>query len=447
MHILPQLRKLEEKYHDTMVVVGVHSAKFDAEKPTANVREAVARYNVRHPVVNDVNFELWKSYSVRAWPTLLFVDPEGKVIGRHEGEFPLDGLDRVISDMIGEFERKGVLSHEALPFQIEAEKQAARPLMFPGKVEWDGDSGQLFIADSNHHRVLITGPDGDVRHVIGSGEAGNEDGGFGGAVLDNPQGMAAHGDSLYIADAGTHTIKHVDLAARRVTTIAGNGQQSLYRHAGGEGRSVPLNSPYDVALRNGHLYIAMAGFHQLWMMDLEAGTVAPFAGDGNEDLKDGLREEARLAQPYGVAAQNSNVFFADSETSAVRVAKIGDRGRVVTLVGVGLFDWGDRDGAGTEARLQHVQGVAAGPDTVFIADTYNHRIKKMSLATLKVTTVAGTGKTGHDDGAAESASFNEPAGVAYAGDILYVADTNNHAIRVIDLAEQTVRTLEITSLE
>ena len=449
MHILPQLRKLEEKYRDTMVVIGVHSAKFDGEKSTANIREAVARYNVRHPVVNDAEFKVWQHYGVRAWPTLMFIDPEGKVIGRHEGEFAVADLDRIFQQMISEYDTKGTLNRALLPFQERAIEVAKRPLEFPGKIEVDAERDRLFIADSNHHRLIVTSLDGQVRVVIGNGETGETSFGsqsFDEAVFDDPQGMAIDGDMVYVGDVGSHTIKRVDLAEKRVVTIAGNGQQSLYRHSGGDALANPINSPYDLGLRNGVLYVAMAGFHQLWSMDLKAGTLEPFAGTGAESIKDGLRMEALLAQPYGVAVQNGNVFFADSETSALRLAKIGEGGRVVTLVGTGLFDFGDVEGVGKQALLQHAQGVAAGQDVLFIADTYNHRIKRMSLATLQVLNLAGSGKRGSADGRVADATFNEPAGLAVAGDRVFVADTNNHAVRVIDTLQGIVTTLELRCL-
>ncbi len=449
MHVLPQLRKLEVKYREKLVVVGIHSAKFDAEKTTGNIAEAVARYNVRHPVVNDINFDIWKHYGVRAWPTLMFIDPEGKVIGRHEGEFAVNDLDRVIGQMIDEYEQDGTINTELLPFQERAIAEESRPLSFPGKIEVDAEADRLFIADSNHHRVIVTSRDGEVETIIGNGEVDDftvAEQSFDQGVFDNPQGIAVDGDTIYVADAGSHTVKRVDLKSKTVQVIAGSGQQSLYRHSGGEALANPLNSPYDLGLRDGILYIAMAGFHQLWSMNLEAGTVEPFAGTGAEALKDGLRVEALLAQPYGLAVQNGNVFFADSETSAVRLAKIGDGGRVVTLIGTGLFDFGDAEGIGKQAVLQHVQGVAMGTDVLFIADTYNHRIKRMSLATLQVLNVAGSGRKGSADGRAQDAAFNEPAGLAVAGNTVWVADTNNHSIRVIDLLENRVSTLELKGL-
>ena len=459
MHILPQLRKLERKFADTLFVIGVHSAKFDTERATENVRAAVNRYNVNHPVVNDVELKVMSAFAARAWPTLMFIDPTGKVIGRHEGEFQLDAMDRVLNAMVEEFDRSGVLSREPVPFKFGAESATHGTLSFPGKVAI-GDDDRLYIADSNHHRVLVASIDGDVEQIIGNGESPlavesfetppgilNPIGStqrFNQPVFDNPQGMVVDGDVLYVSDAGTHTIQRVDLREELVSVVAGTGEQSLIRHAGGDATSYPLNSPYDLAMANGILYIAMAGTHQLWQLDIEQGITSPFAGSGAENIVDDERMKSLLAQPSGLALDGNNLFFADSETSAIRVAKIGDGGRVVTLVGTGLFDFGDYDDIGTKARLQHPQDVAVAPGAVYIADTYNHKIKRMDLATLRITTVAGSGKQGLKDGGASVAQFDEPAGIAYRNGIVYVADTNNHRIRKFDVEASIVETIELS---
>ena len=448
------------KYTDTLFVIGVHSAKFDTERATENVRAAVSRYNVNHPVVNDVELRVMSSFAARAWPTLMFIDPEGKVIGRHEGEFQLEAMDRVLTAMVEEFDRSGVLSPEPVPFEYGSEAKSHGILSFPGKI-LAPDDGNLYIADSNHHRVIITSEDGEVKDIIGNGESplavesievppgilnpiGSE-WGYDGALFDNPQGMTLDGDVLYVADAGTHTIQRVDLTERSVSIVAGTGEQSLIRHAGGEATSLPLNSPYDLEIAEGIVYIAMAGTHQLWQLDINAGTVVPFAGTGAENIVDGSRMEALLAQPYGLALDGNNLFFADSETSAIRVAKIGEGGRVVTLTGTGLFDFGDDDGIGKKALLQHPQDVASAPGAIYIADTYNHKIKRMDLSALRVTTVAGDGKQGWIDGEALSTRFDEPAGIDYRDGIVYVADTNNHRVRRFDVDSGEVSTIELSS--
>jgi len=449
MHILPRLRKLERKYRDSLVVVGVHSSKFPNEKETANIRNAVVRYGIEHPVVNDRDFTVWRSYAVRAWPTLMFIDPQGKVIGKHEGEFELEPFDELVGDMIREFDRLGQIDRKLLPFQLEADRQAARALAYPGKIEADPAGNRLVVADSNHDRLLVLGIDGRVIEAVGAGEPGFSDGSLHDATFNKPQGMAIDGDRIYVADAENHAIRIVDLAEKSVRTIAGTGEQSLYRHAGGDARQNPLNSPYDLALHDGVLYIAMAGFHQLWAMDLDSGRIAPYAGDGGEDIIDGPLAAARCAQPYGVKTDGRLVYFADSETSAIRTAGIGPGATVTTLVGTGLFDFGDSDGTGRKAVLQHCQGLALreerGTTSVYIADTYNHKIKRLTTPDLQVRTIAGSGKAGADDGAGTTASFDEPAGLAILGDQLYVVDTNNHRIRVIDLLSPSyrVRTLEV----
>jgi hypothetical protein len=453
MHVLPQLRKLEVKYADILTVVGVHSAKFNNEKSTENVREAVRRYGIGHPVVNDANFEIWKSYGVRAWPTLMFIGPSGKVMGRHEGEFELDTLVGVLDEMIEENEPSGLFKRGAL--EISPESAGDTPLSFPGKITADVMHDRLIVSDSNHRRLVISDFDGELETVVGNGEsplADDESRGvytgrkFDEPLFDNPQGAVADSDVLYVADAGTHTIVRVDLETKLATTVAGTGDQSLYRHKGGDALKVPLNSPYDISLHNGVLYIAMAGFHQLWSMDVAAGTISPFAGDGGEDIADGLKPQARLAQPYGVEVSNNAVFFIDSETSSVRVAAIAEEGRVVTLVGTGLFDFGDHNGVGKEALLQHPQGLTVHEDTIYIADSYNNKIKSMAIGSLQVKTVAGSGKAGTSDGAVDQAEFNEPAGVVIVGNRIYVADTNNHLIRVINTYSGEVSTLELKGL-
>ena len=461
MHILPQLRKLEKKYSDSLFVIGVHSAKFETERATENVRTAVNRYNVNHPVVNDVELRVMSAFAVRAWPTLMFIDAEGRVIGKHEGEFQIEAMDRVLAAMVDEFDRSGILNREPVPFDYGSEAVRHGTISFPGKILAPED-GNLYIADSNHHRVIVATDDGAITDIIGNGESplavesfetptgilnplGSERG-YEEPLFDNPQGMTLVGDALYVADAGTHTIQRVDPEARSVSVAAGTGEQSLIRHNGGDATSFPLNSPYDLEFADGILYIAMAGAHQLWQLDISNETVEPFAGTGAENIVDGPRMEALLAQPYGLALDGNNLFFADSETSAIRVAKIGEGGRVITLTGTGLFDFGDHDGIGKKAVLQHPQDVASAPGAVYIADTYNHKIKRMDLSTLRITTVAGNGAQGLEDGDALSASFDEPAGIAYRNGFLYIADTNNHRIRKFDVGQSIVTTLELTSV-
>ena len=443
MHVFPQLRRLEKKYAAELAVVGVHSAKFNAEKSTENIRQAVLRYRVEHPVVNDKDFALWQQYTVRAWPTLMFIDPEGKVIGRHEGEVPFDAFDQTIGDMIRQFDERGLIDRRAVQYTLERDKELDGPLSFPGKVLADAESGRLFIADSNHHRIVIASLEGKVLSTVGSEQAGFQDGGFGEARFNHPQGMALDGNILYVADTENHAIRQIDLANQNVKTIAGTGDQAMTFHRGGDAGSVALNSPWDLTFDNGTLYIAMAGFHQLWSLDLGTHTIRPHAGNGRENIVDGPLESAQLAQPSGVTTDGRLLYFTDSETSSVRTAAIDPGGEVKTIVGVDLFVFGDVDDFGDNVRLQHPIGIAFHEGALFIADAYNNKVKKIDPATREATTFLGTGEPGRRDGQAREAELHEPGGLSAARGKLYIADTNNHAIRVADLASGEVSTLEL----
>ncbi|MCH7605891.1 MAG: alkyl hydroperoxide reductase [Chloroflexi bacterium] len=442
MHIFPQLRKLEKKYADELVVIGVHSAKFPNEKDKDNLHKAVQRYELGHAVINDVDFAVWQQYACRAWPTLMFIDPQGKVIGKHEGELDYENFDNLLSQMVAEFDAGGLL--DRTPIQFKKNEGPATTLSFPGKVLADAASGRLFISDSNHNRILITSLDGAVQQVVGSGEAGLDDGPFASATFDHPQGMALNGDTLYIADAENHAVRKVDLASETVETIAGNGSQGHMREGRGLGLATELNSPWDLAFHEDTLYIAMAGTHQLWSMTLADKMVGPYAGSGRESLSDGPLSSATLAQPSGITSDGNRLYFADSETSSIRSADIDSTGRVRTIVGLDLFVFGDKDGADHNVRLQHPIGITHFDGRLYVADTYNHKIKRVLPATRSSFTLLGTGESGHRDGPGTQAQFAEPSGLSIAGGTIYIADTNNNAIRLADLESSEVTTLEIT---
>ena len=215
MHILPQLRKLEEAFPEELVVLGVHSAKFPAEKETDAVRQAILRYDIRHPVVNDRDFQVWQRYAARAWPSLFFLDPEGKVLAKHEGEYRFEDLERFLRPLVEDYDLKGLLQRSPAQWTLERDKQAAEnALAFPGKLLADEQSNRIFIADSGHHRIVVTSLDGEVQEIIGDGERGLTDGSFADAQFSDPQGMALDGETLYVADKENHALRKVDLATR-----------------------------------------------------------------------------------------------------------------------------------------------------------------------------------------------------------------------------------------
>ncbi len=438
MHMFPQLRKIEAKYRDRVVVVGVHSPKFPAERDTANLREAVLRYRIEHPVVNDRDFQVWRAYGGRAWPTLMFIDPEGRVIGKREGELPFEAFDPLVDRMLRQFAERGLLAPGRATLALEERKEPATTLRFPGKVLVTSDA--LYVSDSNHHRILACGLDGTIKGAIGSGEPGLEDGTGETASFQQPQGMAVRGRTLYVADTENHAIRSADLDTGRVRTLAGTGEQAHGLSRGGPARSTPLSSPWDLALVDGRLIIAMAGIHQLWELDPGSGEVRPFAGTGREGLKDGSLEDAWFAQSSGLALADGHLYVADSEVSAIRDVDLRRR-TVTTLVGEGLFVFGDADGEGDTVRLQHPLGISAHAGRLYVADSYNQKVKQLDPSRRAVTTWLGSGSAGSADGIGAAASFREPGGVCAGAHGLYVADTNSHRVAVADWKTGTVRTL------
>jgi thiol-disulfide isomerase/thioredoxin len=466
MHVIPDLKRLEEKYPKQLVVIGVHSAKFENEKETENIRRIVLRYGIEHPVVNDADFRIWNSYAVRAWPTLVLIDPAGYVVGKASGEGHYDVLDKAIGELVEDARLRGTLDEQPLKLALERAKVGDLPLAFPGKILADARGDRLFVSDTNHNRVVVTRLDGTLLYTIGSGARGASDGGFDGASFRRPQGLALDGDVLYVADTENHLIRRVDLKARGVETVAGNGEQSRdYSLRDGPARRTPLSSPWDLTLVGRTLYVAMAGPHQIWKLDLDGNEVSLFAGTGREARNDGRRlgdfadeSVATFAQPSGLAGDGKTLYVADAESNIIRAVGVSrapapeEKGlptspddAVVTLAGGDLFDFGDRDGEGDEVRLQHPLGLALDGARLFIADTYNHKIKALDPRARKVTTFAGAGRPGQSDG--ERASFYEPGGLSVARGKLYVADTNNHAVRVIDLQTKRTQTLAIRGLK
>jgi thiol-disulfide isomerase/thioredoxin/sugar lactone lactonase YvrE len=445
MHIIPDLKKLEKKYPNELVVIGVHSAKFQNEKDTENIRRIVLRYEIEHPIVNDADFKIWNAYAVDAWPTRYLIDPAGYIIGKLSGEGGYDALDKAIGDSIAEFRKRGELNEAPLKLVLEKAKVGDLPLAFPGKVITDEKTDRLFIADSDHNRIVITNLDGTLIDTIGTGAHGQDDGPFDRATFFRPQGMVLNGDSLYVADTENHLIREIDLKSKTVKTIAGTGFQARNFGEAGMARATALNSPWDLQLVGHTLYIAMAGPHQIWQLDLTLREVSPFAGSGREARADGPVHDAAFAQPSALATDGRTLYVSDAEANIIRAINLDANPKVKTLVGGDLFDFGDKDGFDNDVRLQHPLGLARWNDKLLVADTYNHRIKLLDPARRSVNAFVGSGKPGQADGA--HASFYEPGGLAIAHDKLYVADTNNHAIRVVDLKTKETKTLQLKGLQ
>ncbi|WP_405782472.1 redoxin domain-containing protein [Streptomyces sp. NBC_01378] len=416
LHVLDELRELEEKHRDTVVIVGVHSPKFVHEAEHAAVVDAVERYNVEHPVLDDPELATWKQYAVRAWPTLAVIDPEGYVVAQHAGEGHAHAIEKLVEQLEAEHGAKGTLRRGDGPYV--APEPVATDLRFPGKA-LVLPSGNFLVSDTTRHQLVELAEDGEsvVRRIGSPGD------------FNEPQGLALLDDAtVVVADTVHHSLKAVDLVSGDITTLAGTGRQWWQgAPTSGPALEVSLSSPWDVAVFGGKVWIAMAGVHQLWTYDPETRSVAVAAGTTNEGLVDGPGAEAWFAQPSGLAATGERLWVADSETSALRYVDLD--GAVHTAVGTGLFDFGHRDGAAEQALFQHPLGVTALPDgSVAVSDTYNHALRRYDPATGEVTTLA--------------TDLREPSDAVLVGgdspDIV-VVESARHRLTRLRLPEEAVR--------
>lgn len=400
----------------------MHSGKFIAERETSRIADAARRLGVTHPVVNDRQFRIWRSYAVRAWPTIVVIDPQGYVLGMHAGEFTEEmvarELERIIAGSVDTLQRR--------PTHRATDQRSPASLRYPGKVAASGT--RLAIADTGNDRIVVAELQGETNARVSAvfgGVRGYRDGSE--PLFDHPQGVLFEGDALLVADAFNHVIREITLASGTTRTIAGTGGQLRTRADLAAGA---LSSPWDLARAGDKIAIAMAGNHRIYLLDREAGVARAFAGSGAEEIHDGPLDTAALAQPMGICASDSQLYFADSESSAIRTAALTTNSSVETIVGTGLFDFGDVDGEGTAVRLQHPQGIIRIPDgRLLIVDSYNDALKWLDPEAQRVTTwVRG---------------LHEPGGAAPGEGVVYVADTNAHRIAVIRLADGAVVTLTL----
>ncbi|HEX2144477.1 MAG TPA: NHL domain-containing thioredoxin family protein [Glycomyces sp.] len=443
LHVLDELRPLEAEYGDALVLIGVHSPKFEHERDPQALAAAVERYGVEHPVLDDPDLKTWDAYAARAWPTLVVIDPEGYVVSTMAGEGHVEALDAIIGDLVETHTARGTLRPEGSPYV--AAPPADTALRFPGKaIELPG--GDVLVTDSARHRLVRLAPDLEtVVDVIGTGERGRADGTE--PQFNEPQGLALLpadiaarvGYDLVVADTVNHLLRGVRLADGEVTTVAGTGDQWRMDRGTTAALDVDLSSPWDLAWFDGKLVIAMAGIHQLWYFDPVAGTAGVYAGTTVESLKDGPLDQVWMAQPSGLAVDQARerLWLVDSETSALRYVEMSDNihsgpvggGRrealMHTAVGQGLFDFGHVDGPAADALMQHPLGLAVLPDgRVSVADTYNGALRVYDPETRTVSTLA--------------AGLAEPSDVIVLDGKVIVVESAVHRLAAPDLGEAAV---------
>ncbi|AEV81089.1 hypothetical protein ACWT_0075 [Actinoplanes sp. SE50] len=428
LHVLDELRPLEEKYGDALVVIGVHSPKFEHERDPRALAAAVERYGVHHPVVDDGDMHLWQQYAAKAWPTLAVVDPTGYLVASMAGEGHAEGLSRLIDELVAKHGADGTLHRGDGPFVPPP--APAGLLHFPGKaIELPG--GNLLVSDSARHSVVELTPDGAtlVRRFGGPGR---------GEPFSEPQGLVLlpaevrelAGYDVVVADTVNHQLRALNLSTGEVTLVAGSGRpwRSAVDDHAHDALATDLSSPWDLAWFDDKVIIAMAGIHQLWWFDPIKRTVGVYAGTTVEALRDGPLPDVWMAQPSGLSVHGDRLWIADSETSALRFV---EDGVLHTAVGQGLFDFGHVDGPAGAALFQHPLGVAALADgSVLVADTYNGAVRRFDPASNEVSTV--------DAGLAEPSDVL----VTAAGEVLVVESAAHRLVRLAPGVLQTGRTVD-----
>ncbi len=429
-HALADLRQLASRYRDDLVIVGVHSPRFRSELRRSHVQKAINRHNIDFPVIHDPEQKLWNLYGISVLPTQVLIDHEGYIVGSLSGDGKSARLEQIVGKLLGRREHTSATARSS--FQLKHCPEPPGVLNFPGRIVVAGD--RVYIVDSGNHRILVTSASGHVLRQYGGGGAGFVDGEGQSAAFSNPQGIEVHDDFLFVADEGNHAIRRVNLRTDEVVTIAGTGRQGgpLAGPATAPAETA-LNSPTDVVFHNGQLFIAMVGVHQIWRLCLMKNTLEVFAGSGHEGLANGAPGTASFAQPTGLTVCGDKLYTVDATASAVRCVDLAS-GSVSTLVGEGLFAFGEQDGIGQAARLQYPLDIKADQtqNMLWVADTYNNKIRRIGVKTRHVSSVLLDRR------------LDEPGGLAFSNNTLYIANTNAHEVLRLNPNNGLTEALNVT---
>jgi sugar lactone lactonase YvrE len=439
IHIIPILRGIEDKFPDKVAVIGVHSPKFAEEKNASSVEDAIKRYEIHHPIVHDPSLSIWKDYGVQAWPTLVIIGPDGVVLGQIAGEPDPVKFPEVIAKLVDGAGKNGELKPATLALKLEEEPKGR--FLYPGKLKAvPGATPQWVLADSGHNQIVLLDDKGTDVKRFGSGTASLKDGDASAAAFNHPQGLIASDEAIFVADTGNHAIRRIDLKSGAVTTLAGDGKRgTTLSESAQAGKTTSLASPWDLEKKGDKVYFANAGTHQIGVLDLGKNTIARLAGSGAENILTGSPSKAAFAQPSGLSLSKDGdtLYVADAESSSIRAIDLRDDS-TKTLVGTGLFDFGKNDGAFSSARLQHPLGVSVDGDQLFVADTYNSRIRTLDLAKKTVSDFDGGKYTCTDPICYPT---REPAGIVAANpDRILLVDTGNQRVEEYTPSTKTSRT-------
>ena len=421
VNLLAGLHQLENKYHDGLTVLGVHTPKYPAQQSGSAVLKAVNRNYVRHPVANDAHWCAWQQYGISAWPSVLLIDCEGNLAGRFVGEGSLRRVDDAVAALLEDAAMRDLRNYTSARTAFRTEPRM--PLRFPAHALATAD--RLYVSDTGHNRILECTHQGRVLRQFGSGNAGYWDGRLADAGFNSPQGLAISNDALYVADTGNHCVRRIRLLRGEVETLLGSGV--LGHHTPADcppGQRIAISAPTAIILSGDRIYIAVSGQHQIWRIDLHTRGIDVLAGSGRGGVRDGNGAECSMAQPGALAMLPGVLVIADAAANAIRQLRLSDL-VLTTLAGGGPYLYGKEDGIGTEARFAHPLGLAVDGATLYVADTLNNRLRAIKVRGGEVSTLPLEWR------------FHEPQGISFAAGALWVADRNAHEILRVNVETGT----------
>ena len=448
---LPEIKEMEKQFGSKLLVIGVHSGKFDNEKESAAIKKAIMKHDISFPVVNDAGMKVWNNFKAEVWPTFVLINPHGNIVKTYIGENEVVKIKGDIKKLIGKY--KFEINRDPLPILLEKYNMIGNVLSFPSKMEYVADfsykSRQLpviFIANSGQNTIVVSSLSGDIIAKIGSGREGIEDGSFDAASFHSPQGLLYSAGKLYVADSGNNALREIDFKTEKVKTLIGSGMKGEIIENGGEyieTKDLELATPTDIDFfpqgNKESIAIANSGTHQILLYNTKKQRISVLAGNGSEGIDDGKYPENSLSQTADMSVFGRKLYFVDSGSSSLRV--VDESGEVKTLIGKDLEKFGFENGAKDRALMQHPLGLLVDDTGAYISDSFNHSIRKYDFASAQIRTLAGNGKRGKNIG--NNAQFDEPEGIIAVLDRFYIADSNNNRILIVSRSNFNSEILDV----
>lgn len=430
IQVLKNLNELQKKYPKELVVLGIHSPKFSNEKEIEYLRQEVISKNIEFAIGNDLNLATWSSYEMNSWPSFVLISSKGKITGKISGEKVFPSIEESILN-----QKKYFQIDEKKEFKLELEKDKLpdRLLSFPSKIVLNPKGNEIYISDTNHHRILRI--DIDTREILDvvGGISGFEDGVFSEVKFNSPTGIFLKDNYLFVADTFNHSIRRIDFNSKKVITILGSGKPANGFVTEGKGREVSLISPTDITVVKDKLYFTENSVHQIWVLDLNTSEVEKFSGSGRENSQDGKHGEVTYSMPYGISNDNLKLYVSESNSSSIRQLDIEKNGSVKTLVGSGIIEFGDVDGKLENSKIQYPNFLFYQNFKIYFADSLNHKLKVYDLNSKELSTLAGTGKAGNINSDLANSDFFYPSSIFVHKNLAYITDKMNHQIKILDL--------------